>query len=100
MLYKTVMTTTGIGGFSYRSLLALTWPQFMMMLLQMLIGFTDVYVAGRIGSGVQAAMGMVLECFFMILIIASTTSNGLLATVGQSIGAGKPVRAQRYAGMG
>ncbi len=92
--------TNGIGGFSYRSLLALTWPQFMMMLLQMLIGFTDVYVAGRIGSSVQAAMGMVLECFFMMIIIASTTSNGMLATVGQSVGAQKYVRAQRYAGMG
>ena len=90
----------GIGGFSYRSLVALTWPQFMMMLFQMAIGFVDVYVAGRIGAGVQAAMGMVLECLFIFLVIGSTTSSGLLATVGQSVGAGKYARAQRYAGMG
>ena len=90
----------GIGGFSYRSLLALTWPQFMMMVLQMSIGFVDVYVAGRIGASVQAALGMVIECFFMLLIIAGTTSSGILATVGQSVGAGKFDRAQRYAGLG
>lgn len=93
-------TDAGIGGFSYRALLALTWPQFMMMLFQMAIGFVDVYVAGRIGSGVQAAMGMVLECLFIFLVIGTTTSSGMLATVGQSVGAGKKDRAQRYAGLG
>ena len=90
----------GIGGFSYRSLIALTWPQFMMMLFQMGIGFVDVYVAGRIGAQVQAAMGMVLQSLFVFLVIGTTTSNGLLATVGQSVGAGKRDRALRYAGLG
>ena len=90
----------GIGGFSYRSLIALTWPQFMMMLFQMGIGFVDVYVAGRIGAQVQAAMGMVLQSLFVFLVIGTTTSSGLLATVGQSVGAGKRDRALRYAGLG
>ena len=70
------------------------------MLFQMGIGFVDVYVAGRIRAQVQAAMGMVLECLFVFLVIGTTTSSGLLATVGQSVGAGKRKRALRYAGLG
>lgn len=88
-----------IGGFSYRTLWNLTWPQFMMMLFQMLIGFVDVYVAGRIGASVQATIGLLMQCLFFFLVFATTLASAVLATVGQSVGAGKKLRAQRYAGL-
>ena len=71
----------------------------MMMLFQMLIGFVDVYVAGRIGAGVQATIGLLMQCLFFFLVLATTLASAVLATVGQSVGAGKKLRAERYAGL-
>ena len=35
----------------------LTWPQCIMLLCQFVIGITDVWAGGRIGSEVQASIG-------------------------------------------
>ena len=36
----------------------LTWPQCIMLLCQFVIGITDVWAGGRIGSEVQASIGL------------------------------------------
>ena len=90
---------TGPAPTSLRTLLAITWPQLMMMLFQMLIGFTDVFVAGRIDGGVQAALGLVTECMFVFLVLGMAVANAGVATISQSLGARLRRRAQRYVGL-
>ncbi len=84
---------------SIRVLLGITWPQLMMMLFQMLIGFTDVFVAGRIEGGVQAALGLVTECMFVFMVLGMAIANAGVATISQSLGARLARRAQRYVGL-
>ncbi len=78
---------------------ALTWPQALMMLLQFLVGFTDVVVAGRINPQVQAAFGIITQCQFFLLIIGMALSNGGLAAMSQALGARLHTRATRYVGL-
>ncbi len=84
---------------SGREVWSLTWPQFLMMFFQFLVGFTDVYVAGFISAEVQAALGMVTQCMFFLMIIAIALANGSIAAMSQSMGAGLQKRADRYIGL-
>jgi len=69
------------------------------MLFHFLIGFVDVWVAGRISRDVQASMGMVSQSFFIFLVVAIAVSNGTVAAISQSYGAGLIHRVQRYVGL-
>lgn len=77
----------------------LAWPQVLMMLFHFLIGFVDVWVAGRISRDVQASMGMVSQSFFIFLVVAIAVGNGSVAAISQSFGAGLMPRVQRYVGL-
>jgi putative MATE family efflux protein len=82
-----------------RDIWRLTWPQMLMMGFNFLIGFVDVYVAGKISSQAQAAMGLLAQCLMVFLVLAVAVSSGAVAAVGQSLGAGRARRAARYAGL-
>lgn len=77
----------------------MTWPQVLMMLCQFMVGFTDVWVAGRIASPVQAALGVVTQVFFFLLVIGMAISVSSVAAISQSLGACRFLRAQRYLGL-
>lgn len=95
------ITTRGPGaaasGFGY--IWRLAWPQVLTMFLYFLIGLADVYVAGLVGREVQASMGMLTQAMFFFMVLATAVSNGTVAAVSQSLGAGKPARARRYVGL-
>lgn len=78
---------------------SLSWPQMLMMLCNFLIGFVDVWVAGRISSDVQASMGLINQLLFFFLVVAVAVANGSVAAVSQSMGAGLRRRALRYVGL-
>ncbi len=84
---------------STREIWALTWPQALTMFCQFLIGLTDVWVAGRIHRDVQAILGLVTQCQFVLLIVGVAIANGSVAAMSQSLGAGLKLRAQRYGGL-
>lgn len=65
-----------------------SWPMFLIMIFNFLVGFTDVYVAGFIGPEVQAAVGFVSQLYFAIVIVANAISIGTLALVSRAIGGG------------
>ncbi len=81
------------------TILALTWPQALMMVFHFLIGFADVWVAGRLGREVQAAVGFMTQAMFFFLVVAVAIANGSVAAVSQSAGAGLMIRVQRFVGM-
>ena len=83
----------------YRSIWRLTWPQILMMLCNFCIGVADVYVTGQIGREAQAAMGLIAQAMFFFQMVAIAVANGSVATITQSLGAGKRLRATRYAGL-
>lgn len=83
---------------SPRAIWRLTWPQMLMMYLMFFTGLTSVWVAGQIDANVQAALGMVVQCGFLLMVIVMAISSGATAAVSQSLGAGRMLRAQRYIG--
>ncbi len=88
------------SGTSLKAIWKLTWPQVLMMLFHFLIGFVDVWVAGRLGKNVQACMGMISHALFFFLMVAVALGNGSVASISQSLGAGMVLRAKRYIGLG
>lgn len=83
---------------SPRAIWRLTWPQMLMMYLMFFTGLTGVWVAGQIDSNVQAALGMVVQCGFLLMVVIMAVSSGATAAISQSLGAGRLLRAQRYVG--
>ncbi len=83
----------------YRAIWRLAWPQVLMMVFHFFVGAADVFVAARLGREEQAAFGMISHALFFFLVLAIATSNGTVAAVSQSLGAGRNRRAQYYVGM-
>ena len=83
---------------SPRAIWRLTWPQMLMMYLMFFTGLTSVWVAGQIDANVQAALGMVVQCGFLLMVVIMAISSGATAAISQSLGAGRLLRAQCYVG--
>lgn len=77
----------------------LVWPQTVMMLCTMIIGLTDIWVAGRIDSDVQASIGLATQLQAFLMVLGMALGAGAMASVSQSLGAGRRRRGQRYAGL-
>ncbi len=92
-------TPDPLASSPYATIWSLTWPQVVMMIFHFLIGFVDVWVAGRINREVQASLGIISQSLFFFLIIATAVANGSVAAISQSIGAGLERRAGRYVGL-
>jgi len=85
---------------TYKTIWSLSWPQVLMMFFHFLIGFVDVWVAGRLGKDVQACMGMITQALFFFLVVAIALANGSVAAISQAFGAGLMLRVRRYIGLG
>ncbi len=83
----------------YATIWSLAWPQVVMMVFHFLIGFVDVWVAGRISREVQACMGVLSQAMFFFLVVAVALANGSVAAITQSSGAGLPRRIKRFVGL-
>lgn len=83
----------------YATIWGLTWPQVLMMMFHFLIGFVDVWVAGRIGREVQACMGVMSQAMFFFMVVAVALANGSVAAISQSSGAGLTRRIKRFMGL-
>ncbi|TDT87186.1 putative MATE family efflux protein [Pseudodesulfovibrio indicus] len=82
-----------------RTIWKLAWPQLIMTMFHVLIGMTDVWVAGYINREVQASLGIITQSLFFLLVVAMAVANGAVAAISQSIGAGLEKRAMRYIGL-
>lgn len=80
------------AGSLWRNIWETSWPMVAIMILNFLVGFTDVYVAGLINEKVQAAVGFVSQLYFFVIIFANAVSVGTLAMVARSAGAGDRAR--------
>lgn len=83
----------------YTTIWNLAWPQIVMMFFHFLIGFVDVWVAGRIDRETQACMGVMSQAMFFFMVVAVAIANGSVAAISQSSGAGLPRRITRFVGL-
>ena len=79
-----------------RSIYSMSWPQLCTLMTQFVIGFTDIWSAGQIGTDTQASVGLITQCQVMLMVVCWATNSGAVAAVSQSLGAGKILRAQRF----
>ncbi len=86
--HSTLQTT--LTGNPYRSIWENAWPMLLIMVFNFLVGVTDVYVAGLIGSQVQAAIGFIAQLYFLLIILANAIGIGTVSLVSQASGADKP----------
>ncbi|MDD4951177.1 MAG: MATE family efflux transporter [Desulfovibrionaceae bacterium] len=94
-----VLTDSSMSGSPYHAIWTLTWPQMLMMVFHFLIGFVDVWAAGRIDSQVQASLGIITQALFFFLVLAMAVANGGVAAISQSMGALLYKRVRRYTGL-
>ena len=80
-------------GSLWSNIYQLSWPMFLIMVLNFFVGLTDIYVAGLISPEVQAAVGFVGQLYFLTIIVANAISIGSLALVSRAIGAGDTAKA-------
>ncbi len=86
-------------GAPYSTIWNIAWPQVVMMFFHFLIGFVDVWVAGRISREAQACMGVMSQAMFFFMVVAIALANGSVAAISQSSGAGLPRRIKRFVGL-
>lgn len=86
-------------GVPLRTVWGLVWPQLMMLLCTIVISLTDIWTAGKIGSEVQAAVGLSFQIQVLLLVFGMALGSGGMASVSQSMGAGRTGRAQSYVGL-
>ena len=77
----------------------LTWPQLAMMTCQFVIGITDAWAGGQIGPEAQATIGFITQFQMVFMALAMAASGGAVASVSQSLGAGRTLRARRYVAL-
>lgn len=93
---ETPKSVTPTPSARFRDIWELAWPQTLMMVFNFMIGFVDVWSAGRISSDVQASLGMITQLTFFFLVVAMAVANGSVAAISQSMGAGLGRRVTRY----
>ncbi len=71
-------------------------PQILLMLTTLLISLTDMWVAGKISSEVQAVIGVSAQIQALVMVLSMSLGSGAMAVVSQSFGAKRYERARRY----
>lgn len=84
---------------AWRELFFLTIPQLGLMLCHLAVSMTDMWVAARIETSVLATLGFISQISTLLMLLISIVGSGCMATVSQALGAGRPARARRYAGL-
>ncbi len=62
----------------------ISWPMALIMFFEFLISITDVYVAGKINKEVQAAYGLVVQIYFISIVVANALTVGTVSVVSRS----------------
>jgi putative MATE family efflux protein len=84
-----------IEGSIWKGIFRMSWPMLLIMLLNFLVGFTDIYVAGLLGPDVQAAVGFIEQLYFLLIILGNAISIGSVAIVSRAVGAGDQEEAKQ-----
>jgi putative MATE family efflux protein len=53
------------------------------MVFEFLIGFTDVYIAGKVSKEIQATYGFVIQLYFIFIVIANALTVGTVSVISR-----------------
>ncbi|MEH6953202.1 MATE family efflux transporter [Neobacillus drentensis] len=81
------------------TLLAITWPIFIELLLQMIMGSTDTIMLSHISDDIVAAVGVANQLVFFCILIFSFTATGTAVLISQYLGAGLREGAKKAAAI-
>jgi putative MATE family efflux protein len=76
-----------VEGSIWKGIFRMSWPMLLIMFFNFMVGFTDIYVAGLLGSQVQAAVGFIEQLYFLLIILGNAISTGSVAIVSRAVGA-------------
>lgn len=68
---------------------SISWPMIIIMLIEFLVGITDVYIAGKLGKEIQASVGFVAQLYFVVMVIGNALAVGTVSIVSRLYGANK-----------
>ncbi|HEY9676513.1 MAG TPA: MATE family efflux transporter [Drouetiella sp.] len=84
-------------GSTWAAIWHMSWPSLVQMLAIACASFTDMWVAGRLGSEIQAAIGVGGQIWFFMIMLAVALSAGATAIVSRYWGAGDIAKATEAA---
>lgn len=84
---------------SFSSVLALLWPQILVMYVLCAMSVAPVWAAGHMSPSIQAALGVSLQIIFFLNVVSIAINAGATAVISQSIGAGRIIRAKLFVGV-
>ncbi len=67
---------------------SVSWPMIVIMFLDFAIYLTDVYIAGTLGTDVQAAVGFVGQFYFIFIVAANALTVGTVSLCARLFGNG------------
>jgi putative MATE family efflux protein len=70
------------------TLRAITWPIFIELFLQMIMGSTDIIMLSHISDDVVAAIGVANQLVFFAILLFNFTATGTAVLISQYLGAG------------
>lgn len=88
-----------INGSTWQAIWHMSWPLLLNMATISIASFADIWVAGKLGSNTQAAIGICGQIGFFMIMLAVALSAGTTALVSRFWGAGDykgAVDAARY----
>ena len=62
---------------------AVSWPMSMIMFFEFLINMTDIFIAGKFGKEVQAAYGVVVQLYFILIVVAISFTVGSVSVISR-----------------
>ena len=77
----------------------LSLPALLMLFFQAMVGLVDVWAAGRLGMGPQAALGLVSQLQTVLLVVATAAAGGAASLVGHALRENRMTDARRFAGL-
>ncbi len=77
-----------------------SWPVLGIMLLNFVVGYTDVYVAGRLGHDAQAIVGLANQIYFLSIIVGNAMAVGTVSLVSRSFGKDDPHEVRSWISQG
>lgn len=77
-----------IKGSLWQAIWHMSWPLFLNMVTVAFASFADLYVAGKLGSATQAAIGVGGQIWFFMVLLAVALSAGTNALVSRFWGQG------------
>ncbi|MBL0188424.1 MAG: MATE family efflux transporter [Candidatus Obscuribacter sp.] len=76
-----------VSGSTWAAIWHMSWPMLVQMLIVAAASFVDVWIAGKLGSDTQAAIGICNQIWFLMLLMTVALSSGCMALISRFWGA-------------